>query len=300
MRVPDWIGHRFISRNEYIGSHLHIQIKSLLRELSLHTVCEEAKCPNIGECFGKGTATFLILGNICTRNCGFCGVKKGTPNPVDDSEVEHIVQAIDRLGLYHVVITSVTRDDLSDGGVAQFVATVKEIRNCARLKPYPTIELLLPILDFDGVKQIVGIHPEVINHNVETVPRLYQEVRPNFKYLESIKLLGLTKSLNCSIITKSGIMVGLGEIKDEVVQVMKDLREQQVDIFTIGQYLRPSGRQVPVIEYVHPMQFMEYKEIGYKIGFRYVAAGPYVRSSYNACKALVSASSSLSKITPKS
>lgn len=274
MRVPEWIEHRFSAGVQYIES-LHY----LLGGLAVHTVCEEARCPNIGECFRKGTVTFIILGDVCTRSCGFCGVKKGIPIPVDDEEPHRVAAAVYRLSPSYAVITSVTRDDLLDGGADQFVATIREIH---KLNPAPTVELLLPMLDLNPLKRVVAIHPGVIGHNVETVPRLYPKVRYKFSYSDSIKFLGKVKELDSSIITKSGLMVGLGETMAEVMEVMKDLRGQQVDILTIGQYLRPSGRQVPVVEYVSLSQFAEYERIGYALGFRYVASGPYVRSSYRA------------------
>jgi lipoic acid synthetase len=285
MKIPEWIGQRSFSETRE-ELPLQKQTKALLRELSLHSVCEEAKCPNIGECFGQGTATFLILGDTCTRNCRFCGIKKGTPNPVDNSEPTRLAQAVSKLSLSHVVVTSVTRDDLSDGGASQFAEVVREIKNLKR-KPelHTTIELLVPILDSDGLEKVISASPDVINHNVETVPRLYPQVRPGFNYPESLRLLDDTKSFDDSIVTKSGIMVGLGETHEEVIGVMRDLRDRDVDILTIGQYLRPSGQHVPVSEYIHPDQFREYEEGGYDLGFRYVASGPYVRSSYKAREA---------------
>ncbi|MBI4721540.1 MAG: lipoyl synthase [Candidatus Stahlbacteria bacterium] len=290
MKVPEWIGRRAFSSNTHI--------KSLLKELSLNTICESAKCPNINECFGKGSATFLILGNICTRNCGFCNVKHGVPTPIDKSEPYRVAEAVKRLGLLYVVITSVTRDDLPDGGASQFITTVAAIRKqktedrCQKSdvrsqktedgRQGPDIELLLPILENRWLNQIVAIQPKVMAHNIETVPRLYAQVRPCFNYSEAIKFLNYVKRADNSILTKSGIMVGLGETQKEVIEVMNDLRAQGVNILTIGQYLKPSGRQLPVVEYVQPAQFDEYKRIGQEMGFKYVASAPYVRSSYKA------------------
>ena len=285
MKIPEWIGRRSSLRATQ-ESPLQGQTKALLRELSLHSVCEEARCPNIGECFGQGTATFLILGDTCTRNCAFCGIKKGTPDPVDHNEPARLAQAVNKLSLSHVVVTSVTRDDLPDGGASQFAAVVREIKNLKRKpKVDTTIELLVPILDSDGLREVISAGPDVINHNVETVPRLYPQVRPRFDYPDSLRLLDHAKGFDDSIITKSGIMVGLGETHEEIIQVMRDLRDRDVDILTIGQYLRPSGQHLPVSEYVHPDQFKEYERTGYDLGFRYVASDPYVRSSYKAREA---------------
>jgi lipoic acid synthetase len=271
MKVPNWITHRF-PKPEVLQEITPF-------ELPLHTVCEEARCPNIEECFCSGVATFLILGNICTRGCKFCGIKKGTPTSVNPYEPYRIAKVAQKLSLSYIVITSVTRDDLPDGGASQFIKTVIEIR---KNKPSPTIELLLPLLTSKALKKIIAIEPQVIGHNIETVPRLYYKIRPKFRYSESIEFLGYIKKINPSITTKSGLMVGLGEKRAEVIKVMEDLRGAEVDILTIGQYLRPSGRHVPVKEYVHPTQFIEYKKMAYKLGFKYVASGVYVRSSYKA------------------
>ncbi|MDI6839994.1 MAG: lipoyl synthase [bacterium] len=281
MPIPNWIRHHFPKPETLV------QMKSIFRGLSLHTVCEEAKCPNIGECFDRGTATFLILGDICTRNCGFCGVKKGKPSQVDKEEPKHVAQATRQLRLSHVVVTSVTRDDLTDGGASQFIATTNEIR---KINPRTTVELLLPILDLQSIKRVAVTYPEVISHNIETVPSLYPQVRPRYNYMDSLKLLNYVKKITPSTITKSGFMLGLGETVDEVLSLMEDLKEQGVDILTIGQYLRPTGRQLPVVDYIHPDQFMQYEEIGYSFGFRYVVAGPYVRSSYKAREAMLKCS----------
>ncbi len=281
MKVPEWIRHHF-PKPETLE-----QMNTLLRGLKLHTVCEEAKCPNIGECFGEGTATFLILGDICTRSCKFCAVKKGKPKPIDSDEPKRVAQAVKQLGLSYAVITSVTRDDLPDAGASQFANVVKEIHNISQQS---TVEVLLPLLDLKGLEEVINTHPEVINHNIETVERLYPEVRPNFRYSESLEFLGQVKKLDNSIITKSGFMLGLGETESEVIKMMEDLREQEVDILTIGQYLRPSGRHLPVVNYIHPDKFLEYKKMGYSLGFKYVVAGSYVRSSYKAKEALAKCS----------
>lgn len=281
MKVPEWIRHHF-PKPETLE-----QMNTLLRGLKLHTVCEEAKCPNIGECFGEGTATFLILGDICTRSCKFCAVKKGKPKPIDSDEPKRVAQAVKQLGLSYAVITSVTRDDLPDAGASQFANVVKEIHNISQQS---TVEVLLPLLDLKGLEEVINTHPEVINHNIETVERLYPEVRPNFRYSESLEFLGQVKKLDNSIITKSGFMLGLGETESEVIKMMEDLREQEVDILTIGQYLRPSGRHLPVVNYIHPNKFLEYKKIGCSLGFKYVVAGSYVRSSYKAKEALAKCS----------
>ena len=277
MKVPEWIRHHF-PKSETLE-----QMNTLLRGLKLHTVCEEAKCPNIGECFGEGTATFLILGDICTRSCKFCAVKKGKPKPIDSNEPKRVAQAVKQLGLSHTVITSVTRDDLPDAGASQFANVIKEIRNISRQS---TVEVLLPLLNLKGLKEVVSTHPEVINHNIETAERLYSEVRTKFRYSESLEFLRQIKKLDESIITKSGFMLGLGETEEEITKMMEDLREQEVDILTIGQYLRPSGRHLPVANYIHPDKFLEYEKMGYSLGFKYVVAGSYVRSSYKAKEAL--------------
>ncbi|MHA1685460.1 MAG: lipoyl synthase [Candidatus Heimdallarchaeaceae archaeon] len=257
------------------------EVKAILRSLKLHTVCEESMCPNLGKCFARKTATFLVMGNICTRNCKFCDIKHGKPLPLDPSEIEHVVNAVKILKLKHVVVTSVTRDDLPDGGANHFASITKA------LKEYDeklVIELLIP--DFKGneeaIKTVVQSSPNIINHNIEVVPRLYKEVTPQANYERSLKVLKLVKEINEKIFTKSGLMVGLGEKKEEIIEVMKDLRKVHCDILTIGQYLKPPSSTLEIKEYVHPEQFKEYERIGYEMGFKYVASGPFVRSSYNA------------------
>ncbi len=280
----------------------------LIRSLDLHTVCEEANCPNAGECFSHKTATFMLLGSQCTRRCTFCAVGKGEPEPPDPKEPSRIAAAVRQLGLRHVVLTTVTRDDLPDGGASHFVKTIAAIRHDSAhfnepaelagsnglaatagfsKTPVPAIEVLISDLqgNWDALQQIIEARPEVINHNVETVPRLYPAVRPQAVFTRSIELLQRVKSTQPDILTKSGIMVGLGETETEVVEVMRSLREAGCDLLTIGQYLAPSKRHHPVIEYIHPDQFARYKTIGETIGFRHVASGPLVRSSYHAGEA---------------
>lgn len=257
------------------------RMDALLEGLNLHTVCDSALCPNRGECFKKGTATFIILGNICTRNCGFCAVKKGKPLPLDPEEPYHIAQAARHLQLTHIVVTSVTRDDLPDGGAEHFAKTIIEIK---KQLPKSTIEVLVP--DFKGsweaLQRVIDAQPEVINHNIETVNRLYRLVRPKAIYKRSLELLRQVKIRDKNIISKSGIMVGLGEEEEEIIQAMKDLREVDGDILTIGQYLRPSPLHLRVQNYIHPDKFEEYHKAGMSLGFKYVASAPLVRSSYQA------------------
>ncbi|HBY56965.1 MAG TPA: lipoyl synthase [Candidatus Atribacteria bacterium] len=274
-------GHLYWLRRKLPDQKVLDRMDSLLKDLNLHTVCDNALCPNRGECYKNGTATFMILGNICTRNCRFCAVKKGVPFPLDPEEPYHIAQAAKHLNLKHIVITSVTRDDLLDGGAGHFAQAIVEIK---RLLPESTVEVLVP--DFNGfweaLQKIIDVQPEVINHNIETVSRLYPLVRPKATYKISLELLRQVKIRNKNIISKSGIMVGLGEEKEEVVQAMKDLREVNCDVLTIGQYLRPSPHHLEVQDYIHPEKFEEYRKIGRSLGFKYVASAPLVRSSYHA------------------
>lgn len=258
------------------------QIKQILREKKLHSVCEEAACPNLGECFAKGTATFMILGDICTRRCRFCDVATGRPNPVDTSEPVHLAETVEALGLDYVVITSVDRDDLPDRGATQFAECIREIR--ART-PGTRIEILVP--DFRGrMEEALDILdealPDVFNHNVETVERLYKAARPAADYDWSLDLLEAFGKRHPDIPTKSGLMVGLGETIDEVEQVMRDLRAHDCDMLTIGQYLQPSPAHLPVARYVHPDEFDRLARVGYDMDFVHVASGPMVRSSYHA------------------
>jgi len=271
-RKPPWLRRRAITPEVWQ------QMKSMLDGLSLATICEEAHCPNIGECFRDRTATFLILGRICTRNCRFCAVQHGYPQPVDDSEPQHLVEAVQQLNLRHVVITSVTRDDLPDGGAAHFARCIKALhRNTAA-----TVEVLIP--DFQGdetaLRTVVEAHPEVLGHNVEVVPRLYPQIRARADYQRSLRLLERAKEMRPSLYTKSGLMVGVGEEEQEVIQVMHDLRAVGCDFLTIGQYLRPSPQHYSVKEYVPPEVFARYAQIGQEIGFRGMLSGPFVRSSY--------------------
>jgi lipoic acid synthetase len=274
---PAWIRVRAASPD----SRFH-EVKRLLRTQGLHTVCEEASCPNIAECFGKGTATFMILGDICTRRCPFCDVAHGRPLAPDAQEPAHLAQTIALLKLNYVVVTSVDRDDLKDGGAQHFVGCISEIR---KTSPATTIEILVP--DFRGrLERALGIlaaaPPDVMNHNLETVPRLYKRARPGGDYAHSLRLLQVFKKLHPAVPTKSGLMVGLGETDEEIVAVMRDLRTHGVDMLTIGQYLQPSPHHLPVERYVHPDQFSVFEEEAAKLGFRHAAIGALVRSSYHA------------------
>ena len=278
-RKPEWI--RITAKNSENPS----DIEEILKKLSLHTVCEEANCPNRMECFGKRITTFMILGRLCTRNCAFCNVEKHVPQSVDPNEPEHVAQAVVELKLRHVVITSVTRDDLSDGGAGHFAEVIRKIKE---LDDKVVVEVLIP--DFQGdeaaLYKVVNAHPEIINHNVETVPRLYPTVRPMAIYQRSLELLQRVKHMDASIHTKSGIMLGLGEKKGEVLQVFEDLRKADCDLLTVGQYLAPSKKHHPVVEYIHPDVFEKYRVTGLEMGFKYVASAPLVRSSYMAEKFL--------------
>jgi lipoic acid synthetase len=275
VRKPEWLRIGSMNRQKIQ------EVQSLLRKLNLHTVCEESMCPNIGKCFEKKTATFLIMGDICTRNCRFCDIKFGKPYPLDPHEPEHLVDATKKLGLKHVVITSVTRDDLPDGGAAHFAKITEMLREYDKNL---IIELLIP--DLKGrekdIKTVVDAKPNIINHNIELVPRLYKKVTPQANYKKSLKLLKLVKEMDARIFTKSGLMVGLGETKDEVIETMKDLREVNCDILTIGQYLKPPSSDLEIEEYVPPEAFKEYEKTAYTMGFQFVASAPFVRSSFNA------------------
>ncbi|MFA0814501.1 MAG: lipoyl synthase [Anaerofustis sp.] len=278
-RKPDWLkGKAAVGENRKI-------VTDLLKKLNLNTVCNEASCPNRAECFGNKTAAFMILGSRCTRNCTFCNVTKESPQAVDPHEPEHVAQAVREMGLAHVVVTSVTRDDLADGGAEQFAKTIRAIKNNSAKT---VIEVLIP--DFQGsidaLRIVTDAHPHIINHNLETVPRLYPEVRPMADCKQSLTLLKNVKQLDGSIHTKSGIMLGLGETKEEVLDLLRQLREAECEILTIGQYLPPSKQHHPLIEYVHPDQFEEYRIAAEEMGFSYVASSPLVRSSYQADKAI--------------
>ncbi|RMG92349.1 MAG: lipoyl synthase [Zetaproteobacteria bacterium] len=273
---PKWLKVRAPLSPEYR------ELFRLMRNKHLNTVCEEASCPNIGECWKHGSATFMILGRVCTRTCAFCDVETGRPDPVDPREPENLAEAAASMGLRHVVITSVDRDDLPDGGASHYAATIRAVK--ARL-PETTIEVLTP--DFQRkpsscLEKLIEAGPDIFNHNLETVPRLYRSVRPGARYFTSLRLLQRAKELAPGVVTKSGIMVGLGEERDEVLQVLDDLREADVDILTIGQYLRPSAKHHPVIRYWTPEEFEELKYLAERKGFGMVASGPLVRSSFHA------------------
>ncbi len=275
LKKPDWIRVKAPTSKEYLAT------KNLVQEYKLHTVCEEAACPNIGECWAKRHATFMILGDICTRACRFCNVKTGQPLLLDPHEPERVAQAVEKMNLAHVVITSVDRDDLDDGGANHFANVIYEIRKST---PHTTIEVLTPdFLRKDGaIEIVVKAKPDVFNHNLETVPRLYASVRPGARYFHSLKLLDTVKKLDPTIFTKSGIMVGLGEEKTEVHQVMDDLRAANVDFMTIGQYLQPTPKHHQVMDFITPEQFNEYASRGRAKGFLLIAASPLTRSSYHA------------------
>lgn len=260
----------------------YTQLRGLVDKYNLHTICTSGSCPNMGECWGEGTATFMILGNICTRSCGFCGVKTGRPEQVDWEEPEKVARSIKIMGIKHAVITSVDRDDLKDMGSIIWAETVKAIR---RMNPETTLETLIP--DFQGIERhidrIVAVAPEVVSHNMETVKRLTREVRIQAKYERSLSVLRYLKDAGVNR-TKSGIMLGLGELEEEVIDTMKDLREARVDVVTIGQYLQPSKKHLPVKEFITPDQFKKYETLGLEMGFRHVESGALVRSSYKAHK----------------
>ncbi len=275
MKKPPWLKKR-------IPPFQDLQkVKLILDEGDLHTVCEEARCPNLGECFSKGTSTFLILGRVCTRDCGFCAVEHGAPVLPDETEPEKVARAVKKMNLEYVVITSVTRDDLPDGGASLFAKTIQAIRT---LDPEIKIEVLIP--DFQGASAPLGIvlkeGPDVLNHNVETIARLYPKVRPQADYKRSIDLLRRSKEDYPHIFTKSGFMLGLGETQDEVLKLFQDLKKVGCDFLTIGQYLQPHPDRLPVVRFIPPEEFDEYKRIGEGIGFRSVASGPFVRSSFHA------------------
>lgn len=274
-RKPEWL--RIKVGNQKNSSY----VEKTLKDLKLNSVCEAANCPNRSECFSNKTATFMILGNNCSRNCRFCDVTHGNMTPVDPNEPKNLALAAKKLGLKHVVVTSVTRDDLEDGGASQFV---KVIENLRKESINTSVEVLIPDLQGNklALEKIVDSHPEIINHNIETIERLYDDIRPSAIYERSLKVLKTIKEIDNSVLTKSGIMVGLGETKEEVIQVMKDLRKVDCDFLTIGQYLAPSKNHYPIKEYISPELFKEYKEIGLELGFKDVASDPLVRSSYNA------------------
>ncbi|HLC02517.1 MAG TPA: lipoyl synthase [Anaerolineales bacterium] len=274
-RRPEWIKVRAPSGETYE------RLRTMMRSKALHTVCEEAMCPNIGECWGSGTATFLMMGDVCTRSCGFCDIKTGRPAALDWLEPERVARAVQRMGLRHAVITSVNRDERPDGGAPIFAMVIQRIRE---IHPGCSIEVLIP--DFKGsieaLKTVMDARPEILNHNVETVPRLFKRVQPQDHFEWAKATLSNAKRLDADVLTKSGIMVGLGETPDEVRETMRDLRSWAVDILTLGQYLQPSKRHLPVERYYTPDEFQILKEYGLEIGFRWVESGPLVRSSYHA------------------
>jgi len=275
LRKPPWLKKR-------IPPFQDLQrVKSILVEADLHTVCEEARCPNLGECFSQGTATLLILGKICTRDCGFCAVEHGAPAPLVEVEPKHVAQAVKKMGLRYVVITSVTRDDLPDGGASYFAKTIQAIR---ALDPSIKVEVLIPDFrgELDSLRIVLKERPDVLNHNIETVPRLYPVVRPEANYKRSLDLLKKSKENYPNILTKSGFMLGLGETNEEVLDLLLELREVGCDFLTIGQYLQPHTNRLPVVRYVPPEEFEVYRKIGEGMGFKMVSSGPFVRSSFHA------------------
>jgi len=274
-RLPEWLKVRIPK-----GSKIE-RVRSVIGGLGLHTVCDEARCPNRAECYGCGTATFMILGNICTRNCAFCAVGRGRPAPPDEKEPERVAEAVARLGLKHAVITSVTRDDIPDGGARLFAETASAIK---KVSPQTTVEILTPDFkgDINALKTAISGSPDIFNHNVETVSRLYPVIRPEADYERSLTVLKTVRELHPNIITKSGLMVGLGEEFAEVLETLRDLRSVDCDVVTIGQYLKPAEGRAEVVRYWHPSEFERLKEEAEKMGFLAVCSGPLVRSSYNA------------------
>jgi lipoyl synthase len=281
---PEWLKIRLNMGDDFL------EVRRIMNDLSLHTVCQEARCPNIYECWSNRTATFMIAGDVCTRRCGFCAVSKGAPKPLDAGEPAHVAEAVRKLNLRHAVITGVNRDDKSDGGAAHWAATIRAVRE---LNPDCKVEVLIP--DFEGNDDALDIvldaKPDVLNHNTETVPRLYRRVRPYARYREwTMKLLARAAAARDrehpgqqhSMLTKSGIMVGLGETTAEIIETMRDLRDVDCDVLTVGQYLQPAERRLPVEKFYTPAEFAEFKRLGLEMGFRYVESGPLVRSSYHA------------------
>lgn len=273
---PDWL------RVKFFGGERYQDLKRIMRTLDLHTVCESARCPNMGECWEHGTATFMILGDICTRACGFCAVPSGKPaGPPDEEEPFRVAEAVARMGLRYAVVTSVNRDDQPDGGSRIFARTIQEIRNRV---PGCKVEVLIP--DFRGnweaLNAVLAVKPDVLNHNTETVPRLYRQVRKGAVYERSLELLRRAKDMHPDVPTKTGLMLGLGEENEEVLETMRDLAAQGTDILTLGQYLQPTREHLPVIRFVHPDEFAEFKRQGETMGFKHVESGPLVRSSYHA------------------
>jgi len=274
-RKPPWL------KVKAPGGPNYVALKHMMRDLKLHTVCEEAHCPNIGECWEHKAATFMILGDVCTRNCAYCAVAHGTPAPLDAGEPQRLADAVAQMGLQHVVITSVDRDDLPNGGAEIFAACIAQIR---LRTPETSIEVLIP--DFKGnpeaLRLIIDARPDILNHNLETIARLYRIARPGGRYTRALELLDRAKEMNPELLTKSGVIVGLGEDWDELLVALRDLRAARVDIVTIGQYLRPSDQHLPIARWYTPDEFAELKRYGMSLGFRHVESGPLVRSSYHA------------------
>jgi lipoyl synthase len=287
---PQWIRARVP-----VGDNCS-NLKRLIDRLGLHTVCESAACPNLGECWNRGTATFMILGNVCTRRCGFCAVPKGAPLPVDYDEPQRVAEAVAVMGLRFAVVTSVNRDDRKDGGAELFALTIRAIRDRV---PGCGVEVLVP--DFQGSHAAMDIvmeaRPDVLNHNIETVPRLYRQVRLGARYERSLDMLAYAKRISPGTPTKSGLMLGLGEAIDEVISVVRDLSARGVDILTVGQYLRPSHKHLPIVRYVTPAEFDDLRRVGYEMGFAHVESGPLVRSSYHAAESVPSAFVPLANVT---
>ena len=275
LQKPPWLKKRISPYQDLM------KVKTILERTHLHTVCEEARCPNLGECFSSGTATLLILGKVCTRNCGFCAVEHGVPLSLNEREPEEVVSAIGKMGLRYVVITSVTRDDLPDGGASHFAKTIQAIRN---LDKGIKVEVLIPDLQgrSSSLETVLNGEPDVLNHNVETIAKLYSLVRPQAVYTRSLDLLRKSKETHPHILTKSGFMLGLGETREEVMELMRDLRNAGCDLLTIGQYLQARPDRLAVVRYVPPEEFEEYKKIGECMGFKTIASGPFVRSSFHA------------------
>ena len=272
---PPWLKVRFPAGDGYQ------KIQDLIREQSLNTVCAEARCPNIGDCWSRGTATFMILGDTCTRSCGFCAIATGRPGTVDTEEPRRVALAIQKMKLKHAVITSVNRDELKDGGATMFSETIRWSR---KLSPQTTFEVLIPDFkgDMDALKIVTDARPEILNHNTESIPRMYSWVRPQAIYTRSLEVLRMGKVMDPGTLTKSGLMVGLGETKEELLQVFEDLAANNVDILTVGQYLQPTPKHLPIVRYWHPDEFADLKEEALKMGFKHVESGPLVRSSYHA------------------
>ena len=273
---PDWL------RVKFFGGERYHDVRRIMRTLDLHTVCESARCPNMGECWEHGTATFMILGDICTRACGFCAVPSGKPvGPPDENEPLRVAEAAARMGLRYVVVTSVNRDDQPDGGAHIFARTISEIR---KRIPGCKVEVLIPDFrgDWQALDTVLAVKPDILNHNTETVPRLYRQVRKGALYERSLELLRRAKQTHADVPTKTGMMLGLGEEKDEVVATIQELAAQGTDLLTLGQYLQPTREHLPVARFVHPNEFLEFKRLGEEMGFKHVEAGPLVRSSYHA------------------